>query len=213
VKPDFSALDITGIRHITAKDIEYADELDYRIKLLGIAQNKDGKVMQALEPCLVPRKSSLGSVEGVFNAVFTEGDFVDKTMMEGRGAGEGPTASSVVADIIDLASGNIRPVFGVETVDLKEANWESSDILTCKSYIHLNVKDEPGVLADITGCLKEENVSIDSFIQHGHEEDGTASVAIVTHKALFKIIKQAAAKVEKLPSVLDKPTLMRIEDI
>lgn len=213
VKPDFNALEITGIRHITSKDIEYADELKYRIKLLGIARKNGDKVMQTLEPCLVSRKSALGNVEGVFNAVFTEGDFVDKTMMEGRGAGEGPTASSVVADIIDLARGNVRRVFGVKTDDLEETQWEGSETLTCKSYIHLKLKDEPGVIADITACLKDAKVSIDSFIQRGHDDDGNVSVVIVTHKAAFDITKKAVESVGNLPCTLDKPTLLRIEDI
>ena len=213
VKPDFDALEIEGIRKITAKDIEYAEELKYRIKLLGIARSNDNNVMQTLEPCLVPRKSAIGNVEGVFNAVLTDGDFVDKTMMEGRGAGEGPTASSVVADIMDLARGDVRPVFGIKAENLRETTWAGAETLTCKSYIHLKVKDESGVIADITTCLKEEAVSIDSFIQRGHEEDGHVSVVIVTHKAPFKTIKRAVEAVEKLACVLDKPTLLRIEDI
>lgn len=213
VKPDFDSLTVTGIRHITAKDISYADELGYRIKLLGMAQQNDDSVKQSVEPCLVPINSALGSVEGVFNAVFTDGDFVDKTMMEGRGAGEGPTASSVVADIIDLARGNIKPVFGAKTENLKETAWQGVDDVVCPSYLHLKVKDEPGVIADITACLGEGNISIDSFIQRGHENDGSASVVIVTHEAPYKTVKSAVEAVEKLACVLDKPTLLRIEDI
>lgn len=213
VKPDFDSLDITGISHITAKDISYANELGYRIKLLGMAVHKKDAVRQSVEPCLVPIGSALGSVEGVFNAVFTNGDFIDKTMMEGRGAGEGPTASSVVADIIDLARGNIRPAFGVPAKQLKDIKWQGMDDSVCQSYLHLKVKDEPGVLADITSCLGEDNISIDSFIQRGHDEDGTASVVIVTHHAPCKTVKKAIAAVEKLPCVLDKPVLLRIEDI
>lgn len=213
IKPDFDSLDIQGIRHITSKDIQYASELGFRIKLLGMARRSGAKVMQSMEPCLVPIKSALGSVEGVFNAVLTQGDFVDKTMMEGRGAGEGPTASSVVADIIDLAKGNGLPTFGVKASDLKQAQWESPDNIICQCYIHLKVEDKSGVLADITACLKNENLSIDSFIQREHEEDGSAVVVIVTHKAPFSAIKAAVQAAQELPCVLDKPTLLRIEDI
>lgn len=212
VKPDFEALDIQGIRHITSKDIKFADELGYRIKLLGMARRVDEKVVQSMAPCLVPTKSALGSVEGVFNAILSEGDFVDKTMIEGRGAGAGPTASSVVADIIDLAKGNGLPAFGVRSADLKQAQWESPENLVNQCYIHLKVKDESGVLADITACLKEEDVSIDSFLQKGHEEDGSASVVIMTHKAKMGAVKRAVETAGKLACVLDKPTLLRVED-
>ena len=213
VKPDFDALDIEGIRHITAQDISYADELGYRIKLLGIARRNGEKLMQTLSPCLVPVKSALGNVEGVFNAVLTQGDFVDKTMIEGRGAGAGPTASSVVADIIDLAKGNGLPAFGVKAAELKEAQWEDAENINAQCYIHLKVSDVPGVIADVTACLKAEDVSIDSFIQKGHDDDGSASVMIVTHEAAFFAIRQAVSTIEELPCVLDKPTLLRIEEI
>lgn len=213
VKPDFQSLNITGISHITAEDIEFAGDLGYRIKLLGVVSQKDRNYIQSVEPCLVPIGSPMGSVEGVFNAVYTDGDFVDKTMMEGRGAGEGPTASSVVADIIDLARGNIFPVFGVQTDHLREVTWQGSEKLSSQAYIHLHVRDEPGVLADVTMSLKTNNISIDSFIQHGHKHEEKTSVVIVTHKAMFLEISKALSEVEKLASVLDKPTLLRIEDI
>jgi homoserine dehydrogenase len=211
VKPDFETLNVTGISHITAEDIQFADELGYRIKLIGLAAHIDGDYVQSMEPCLVPINSSLGAVEGVFNAVYTEGDFVDKTMMEGRGAGEGPTASSVVADIIDLARGDIRPVFGVPVKQLMDVPLKYTDNMQAQCYIHLHVKDEPGVLVDITAELKKANISIDSFIQRGHKEDNTASVVIVTHESIMSDAQKAASNVEKLASVLDKPTLLRIE--
>lgn len=211
VKPDFDALDVKGISHITAEDIKFAYDLGYRIKLLGMAVHEDGQYSQTVEPCLVPKTSALGPVEGVFNAVYTEGDYVDKTMMEGRGAGEGSTASSVVADIIDLARGNILPTFGVPVGALQDVALSNADGMQAKCYLHLHVQDESGVLADVTATLKEHDISIDSFVQHGHKNDGTASVVIITHKAVVSEVKKATSKVEKLASVLDKPTLLRIE--
>ena len=213
VKPDFDVLEIEGIRHITSKDIRYVDDLGYRIKLIGMARYKDGVATQSMAPCLVSSKSAIGGVEDVFNAVQTNGDFVDQTMMEGRGAGEGPTASSILADIIDLARGNGRPTFGVPTTELKTMEWQDAGALSCQCYIHLKVADKSGVIADITACLKEANVSIDSFLQRGHEDDGSASVVIVTHKALFSEIQNAVKTVEGLACVLDKPTLLRIEEV
>ena len=148
-----------------------------------------------------------------FNAVLTEGNFVDKTMMEGRGAGAGPTASSVVADIIDLAKGNGLPTFGVAAEFLKDLVWGNTDSLVNRCYIHMRVADEPGVLADITAYLKDENVSIDSFIQRGDRDDGTASVVIMTHEAPMATMKHAIEKIQELPSILDKPALLRVENM
>lgn len=211
VKPDFASLEVTGISHITAEDIKFADDLGYRIKLLGMAAQADGQYIQSVDPCLVPIDSALGGVDGVFNAVYTEGDFVDKTMMEGRGAGEGPTASSVVADIIDLARGNIQPAFGVPVDQLRDVSLNNAEGMHAKSYLHLRVKDESGVLAEVTSTLKEHDISIDSVVQHGEKSDNTASVVIITHKAMVSDIKKALSNVEKLASMLDKPTFLRIE--
>ena len=170
-----------------------------------------GEVAQTVEPCLVPTQSELGSVEGVFNAVLMQGDYVDKIMMEGRGAGEGPTASSVVADIIDLAKGTVLPAFGVDVGHLSDVNWHSFEDIPACFYLHLKVKDEAGVLADITNFLKDENISVDSFIQHGHEEDGATSIVIITHETDRKTLSKVVSKIETLPTSLDKVTLMRIE--
>lgn len=213
VKPDFAALDITGISHLTAEDIQFADKLGYRIKLLGMAERKDGAFIQSVEPCLVPIQSAIGAVEGVFNAVYTEGDFVDRTMMTGRGAGEGPTASSVVADIIDLARGNVLPVFGVSHDALKNTEWSNGDSLETQCYMHIRVKDEAGVLAGITANLKDNDISVDRVVQESSKQDQSVSVVIITHKALFSGVKNALSSVEKLSAVLDKPTLLKLEDI
>lgn len=213
VKPDFEGLEVEGISHITLKDIEYASELGYRIKLIGMARQSGDDFVQVMAPCFVPKHSAMGNVEGVFNAVQTQGDFVDKTFLEGRGAGEGPTASSVIADVIDLAKGNLLPTFGVKTKDLKDINWKSAETLMRRCYIHLHVKDDSGVIADVTACLKDKDISIDSFVQKGHEKDGTASLAIITHKASLIEIKNAVSAVCELPSVLENPTLIRVEDI
>ncbi len=213
VKPDFDALNIEGISHITIKDIEYADELGYRIKLIGMASHNDDRYVQSMAPCLVPKNSSLGRVENVFNAVLTHGDFVDQTFLQGRGAGEGPTASSVLADIIDLAQGNVIPTFGVPVSQLSKASWQGVDDMIYPCYIHLGVKDVSGIIADITACLKESDISIDSFIQKGHEEAGKTSIAIVTHKARLCDVKNALQVVQDLDCMINAPIMMRGETI
>ena len=211
VKPDFAGLNMTGISRVGFDDIEYATELGYRIKLLGMARKEGDGFAQTMEPCLVPIESALGGVEDVFNAVMMNGDFVDKVMMEGRGAGEGPTASSVVADIIDLAKGNILPVFGVPSNKLQQQEWSNFDESQACFYLHLKVKDEAGVLAAITSDLSEENISVDSFIQRGHDDEGITSIVILTHETTANNLNQAIEKIEALSTVVDKAIAMRIE--
>ncbi|MEM8833410.1 MAG: homoserine dehydrogenase [Pseudomonadota bacterium] len=213
VEPDFDALEISGIRSITAHDIKAAKELGYTIKLLGITKHINDQYIQTLEPCLVPSYSAIAQVDDAYNAVMTDGDFVEQTMMQGKGAGEGPTASSIVADLIDLAKGYKPHAFGQTSAKLKKVEWQNNEELECPCYLHLVVKDEPGVLAEITSRLSELNISIDSLLQHGHEEDGSARIIIMTQTAPFKTTSESVKSVEGLDCVLDKPTLLRIEEV
>ena len=213
VEPDFKNLQIEGIRNITAEDIKYADELGYRIKLLGVAHRQGENFIQTMAPCLVSKKSAIGNVEGVFNAVLIHGDFVDQTMMEGRGAGEGPTASSVVADLIDLAKGVNTPVFNVPVGTLKKAQWQGPETLEAKCYIHLHTKDDAGVLADVTTCLKDHGLSIKSVIQRGHDGAQTASIVILTHRASFMDAQNCVQSLKDKSFILQEPLLLRVEDI
>ena len=211
VRPDFSAIDITGIRKISARDIEFATELGYKIKLLGMARDTGGRIAQSLEPCLVPASSALGSVEGVFNAVFVEGDFIDKAMLEGRGAGAGPTASAVLSDLIDLARGYQLPPFGLATKDLKAAQWAGDDEIVSSQYLHMIVTDQPGVIADVSAILRDFGISIESMIQRGRDPGQPVSVVITTHDCSRKAIRAATAKIGGLPSIAAPPTVLRIE--
>lgn len=210
IRPDFGAVDITGIRKITARDIEFAAELGFKIKLLGMARENGGKIAQSVEPCLVPVDSPLGSVEGVFNAVFVEGDFVDKTMLEGRGAGAGPTASAVLSDLIDLARGYRLSPFGLPTADLREAVWAGPEEITSSQYLHIIVTDQPGVIADISAILRDFGVSIESMIQRGRDPGQPVSVVITTHECSRGAIRGAAERIALLGSVAQNPTVLRI---
>jgi homoserine dehydrogenase len=211
-EPDFAAIDITGIRSVSGKDIRFAQELGCRIKLLGIARRMEsGKIAQTMEPCLVPADAPLGSVEGVFNAVFVEGDFVDRAMLEGRGAGQGPTASSVVADLIDLARGVNLPVFGVPVKDLQKGKWAGPEEIVSEQYLHLTVTDQAGVIADVSAILRDQNISIETMLQRGRDPRQPVSVVITTHECSRAAIRKASASIEKLKSVVEKPTVLRIE--
>lgn len=212
VRPDFDALKPVGVRDVTSQDIQFAEEFGYRIKLIGMAKQSDGQYCQSLEPCFVRKGSALGSVEGVFNAVLTQGDFVDQTMMEGRGAGEGPTASAVLSDIIDFARGNVSPAFNLPASRLKDVTWSASNTGSAEYYLRLVVEDHSGVLADITSCLKDLDISIDQAIQRG-DDTAERMVAILTHDCSNEQIEKALDALRSLSCVVGTPTCMRIEKI
>lgn len=213
IQPDFKALDVQGIRAITAADIAFAGELGYRIKLLGIARRVGDSIAQSVEPCLVPQDSPLGTVEGVFNAVFAEGDFVGPAMAEGRGAGAGPTASAVVSDIIDLARGIQLPTFGVPAASLTKANAAAPREIIGSYYLHLVVLDQPGVIADLSAVLRDHRISIEALLQRGRDPGQPVSIVVVTHEIDQAAIRSALAEISHLSTVTRPPTCLRIEHI
>lgn len=213
IQPDFSALDVQGIRNITASDIAYAGELGYKIKLLGIARRSGDKISQSVEPCLVAQDSPLGAVEGVFNAVMAEGDFVGPSMAEGRGAGAGPTASAVVADIMDLARGVTLPTFGVAHAHLAKAKAASPEDIVSSYYLRLVVLDQPGVIADLSAVLRDHKISIEALLQRGRDPGQPVSIVIVTHEINQAAMRRAVAEIGRLSTVAQAPTCLRIEHI
>ena len=148
-------------------DIAFAEELGFRIKLLGLARLTEFGIEQRVHACMVPLGTPIAHVEGVFNAVVTEGDFVGQNLCEGRGAGAGPTASAVVADLIDIARGRSQPTFGVPAGDLKKLPASPMARHRGAYYIRLMVVDKPGVIADVTAALRDEEVSLESMLQRG----------------------------------------------
>lgn len=213
VKPDFDAMTIQGIRHINATDIAYATEFGYRIKLLGVAREIDGKIMQSMEPRLVPIKSPLGSVEDVFNAVYVQGNYVGLPLLTGRGAGEKPTASSVVADIIDLARGIQLPTFGIPAKSLKTAQWVDLGQTMNSYYLRLNVLDQSGVIADVSAILRDCNISIEGMLQRGRDPGQPVPIVITSHETRHADMLQAVERIEKLATCVEKPCLIAIEEL
>ncbi len=208
---DFNAIAIEGIRRITPVDIRYADELGYRIKLLGVASYNNGHLDQRVAPCMVAKTSALAWVNDVFNAVVVDGDFVEKTVYEGRGAGEGPTASAVVADLVDVARGNRTPVFSVPVKALAKADSASQGSLKASFYLHVRVADEPGVIASITELLSEQKISIENLLQRGGgSADGGIDVIFTTHETEEGRLRTALDRVASLRTVLDKPTALQL---
>lgn len=214
---DFSSLSIRGITDITSIDISYADQFGYKIKLLGIAKSYGSQITQGVEPCLVPKDSKLGLVEGVYNAVEIEGDFVGDPILTGLGAGKGATASSVVADVIDIVRGNITPGFGMPVSMLQAPVVQDVSEIKSRYYMRLMVKDESGVIAAISTILKEYNISIENLYQQGKDSDDkaldTLAVVITTHQVKHQDITLASQKIMELEQVKQELCMLRIEDL
>lgn len=209
------ALSVEGIRGISLRDIQYASQLGYRIKLLAIVKQENGDVQMRVHPTLIPKDSLLGSVKGVFNAVWVKGDVVGDTMYYGKGAGREATASAVIADIVDvglnLQFGSHRrvPAFREHAGFSK---LKPMSAVETRYYLRLQVKNRPGGMALITGVLGDRNISIASVTQqeiHGE----TAPVVLLTYEAREADMQMAVKNLSELSVVTDTPVLLRIEDL
>ncbi|MGE0658639.1 MAG: homoserine dehydrogenase [Reyranellaceae bacterium] len=212
---DFAGVHVEGIRHITALDIAYAAELGYRIKLLGLARQTEHGIEQRVHPCMVPLDAPIAHVEGVFNAVVAEGDFVGKTLFQGRGAGAGPTASAVAADLVDIARGWRLPVFSVPAERLSTLGAAPMERHQGAYYVRLMVRDQPGVIAGVAAALRDEQVSMESMLQRGRSSDPGASVPVVltTHVTEEAAMARAVARIAALDTVVEKPCVVRVEQL
>jgi homoserine dehydrogenase len=210
---DFESVYVEGIRHVSAEDIRFADELGYRIKLLGIARRTDHGIEQRVHPCMVEMDSPIAHVEGVFNALVAQGDFVGSTVFEGRGAGAGPTASAVAADLIDVARGSRVPTFSVPADELVPADTASMDRHVGAYYIRLMVVDRPGVFADVAAALRDSEVSMEAILQRTRQPGEAVPVVMTTHDVEEAAIKTALAKFAALDSVVEEPRIIRIEPL
>lgn len=210
---DFDSVHVEGIRAIEPVDIAYADELGYRIKLLGIARLLENGLEQRVHPCMVPNATPIASVEGVLNAVVGEGDFVDTTVYEGRGAGAGPTASAVIADLVDVARGSRVPTFSVPVSELQDAKPVSIEQRVGAYYVRLMVVDRPGVIADIAACLRDHAVSMEALVQRARAPDEAVPVVMTTHDVVEASMAAAIAQIAELGSVVEPPRMIRIESL
>jgi homoserine dehydrogenase len=208
---DFAAVHVEGIRRVSALDISFAEELGYRIKLLGIARETGAGVEVRVHPAMVPKTALLASVDGVYNAVLAEGDFAGTMFLQGRGAGAGPTASAVVADLIDIARGSNIPVWGAVSDALSASASVPISGHAGAYFLRLMVVDQPGVLADVTAILRDHGVSLESMLQHGRKPDEAVPIVLVTHETTEAAIAGAIARIAELTAVLESPALIRIE--
>jgi len=209
-----------GISKLTQEDIAYAEELGYRIKLLGITKRTDKGIELRVHPTLIPAKRLIANVEGVMNAVLVKGDAVGATMYYGRGAGAEPTASAVVADLVDVTRMHTAdpehrvPHLAFQPDQLSDAPVLPIDEVRSSYYLRLKAFDKPGVLADVTRILADLEISIDAMIQKEPKEgEELADVILLTHQTVEKNINQAIAKIEGLSSISGKVTKIRMEEL
>jgi homoserine dehydrogenase len=208
---------LEGISKLTARDIRYAEELGYRIKLLGITRRTDKGVELRVHPTLIPEKRLIANVDGVMNAVMVKGDAVGATMYYGAGAGSLPTASAVVADIVDVTRlATADPEHRVPHLAFQPDRLADLAILPISEvessyYLRVNVIDRAGVLAELTRILASEGISIEALIQKGSEREAEAEIVLLTHRVVEKHVNAAIAQIEALDSVTGSVTKLRME--
>ena len=212
---DFDHVAATGIGEVRAADITQAESLGYVIRLVGIASldrsEKRPTLLQRVRPCLVGRGHPLAAVAGPTNAVVAEGNFVGRLLFQGAGAGAGPTASAVVADLIDIARGDSGAPFSVPVEQLEQFAPADPGNRIGRDYIRFTVNDRPGVLAEITAAMRDAEVSIESLIQRGRDhEGGEVLVAMVTHEGPERCVAKALDLLDGSPSLTAPPLVMPI---
>lgn len=210
---------IEGISKLSAEDIKLAERLGYRIKLLGITKRRPEGIELRVHPALVPAKSMLANVEGAMNAVLVRGDAVGQTLYYGKGAGEEPTASAVVADLVDVtrlltADPEHRvPHLAFQPDSMSDTPILAIDDVITSYYLRLTVADRPGVLADIARVFSNSGISIGSMIQQPSDVDASADLVFLTHEAVERNVNVAIAQIEALPFVRSKVTRLRMESL
>ena len=210
-KVDFNGVELEGIGQITIEDIDRAADMGFRIKLLGVAQMTGRGLEQRMTPCLVPASSPLGQLEGGTNMVVLEGDSVGQIVLRGAGAGEGPTASAVMADVIDIARGIRVATFGQPAAGLEKAR-RARVAAAAPYYLRMQLQDKPGALAKVAAVLGDAGISIDRMRQYGHAEP-TAPVLIVTHKTTRDALDVARKALAATGVVEGAPVAIRIEQV
>ncbi len=210
---DFTGVHVEGIRHVSALDIEFAAELGYRIKLLGVGRLTEDGLEQRVHPCMVSRAAPIAAIEGVFNAVVVEGDFVGRVMLEGRGAGAQPTASAVVADLLDIAVERWSSSFAVPVAALQSRPSAPMTRHRGAYYVRLMVVDRPGVIADVAAALRDEQVSMEQMIQRGRAPGEAVPVVLTTHDTEEAAMRRALDRIGRLDTVLEPPRMIRIENL
>ena len=199
-----------GIENIELKDIKIANQLNYRIKLLGISEIINNKLFETVHPCLVKKSTYIGNVNGVMNAVITEGKPVGESVLQGEGAGPGPTSSSLLSDLLSILRGNIKYPFGIASNKRRSIKSYNNDYYTNSLYLRFEVKDKQGVLSSITNRLSKFKISVKRIIQTPNKKNNRATIVIITHKTTEINIKNCLSIFKKNKNILKFPTLIRL---
>ena len=216
--PNYAAAEIEGITGVELLDIQLCRDLGYRIKLVASADRSPDGVLVRVHPSLAPLAHPLAQAGGALNALFIEGERTGRIFVQGPGAGAGPTAAAVAADIADVMTGAMRPVFQAPAGELKPFTPVDPAKSIGRAYLRLSVKDEPGVIAAVSETLAEAGVSIESFLQKPVENapessKGRVPIVLTTHAVAESVLKAAIERIAALPAVLDRPRLLRIARI
>ncbi|WP_439156060.1 homoserine dehydrogenase [Yoonia sp.] len=209
---DFGAVELEGIGSVTIEDIHQAADMGFKIKLLGVAQMTGRGLEQRMSPCLVPDTSPLGQLQGGTNMVVLEGDAIGQIVLRGPGAGEGPTASAVMGDVMDIARGMRISTFGQPARTLRKARAARAAV-PAPYYLRMQLLDKPGALAKVAYVLGEAGISIDRMRQYDHDDPNAAPVLIVTHKTTRSALEEALAEFESTSVVTGVPVAIRIEAV
>jgi len=199
-----------GIEKIEIKDIEIANQLNLRIKLLGISELINNQLFETVHPCLVSKNSYIGNVSGVMNAVILEGKPVGESILQGEGAGPGPTSSSLLSDLLSILSDNVKKPFGIPNNKRKLIKCYNVNNYTNSLYLRFEVKDKPGVLSTITNRLAKYRISVKRLIQTPDKRNNKATIVIITHKTNELNSKNCLSIFKKDKNILKYPTLIRI---
>ena len=219
-KIDFNSIYTEGISRISGLDVKFANDFGYRIKLLAIGKHSDGQIEARVHPTMIPLHNPLSEVNGVFNAIRLTGDFVGPVMFYGRGAGQNPTASAIVGDLIGLArtmqagAGRRMAPLGFLDGEIKTIPLKPMADIVSKYMLRFSALDKPGVLASIAGALGNHGISIESMVQSAHQDSDTTPVPIVikTHEAREGAIQSALEEIDRLDIICEKTIFIRIED-
>lgn len=208
---DFASVHTEGIRHVSLLDVQFAQELGYRVKLLGIAAKTDSGIEQRVHPCLVPEKAAIANVELANNAVEVDCDFAETIVHVGPGAGAGPTASAVVADLIDIARGHLVAPLGVPVAKLASIPTVPMDQHRGGYYVRLMVVDQSGVFAEIASVLRDHDVSMESVLQRGRAPGEPVPLVMTVHETAEFNMNAALREISALDAVAGDPCMIRIE--
>ena len=199
-----------GIENIDLKDIKIANQLNLRIKLLGISEMINNKLFEAVHPCLVSKNSYVGNVNGVMNAIIMHGKPIGENVLQGEGAGPGPTSSSLLSDLLSILRGNIKKPFGIASLKRKKVKPFNNNNYTNSLYLRFEVKDKPGVLSSITNRLAKYKISVNRIIQTPDKNNNKATIVIITHKTYENNAKNCLSIFKKNKNILKFPTLIRL---